>query len=61
MTWFTALIAVAVVAAVAAVMGIQPGRARPVARTQQMGVARITLLVVVAIILYAAWRWHSAG
>jgi hypothetical protein len=61
MTWLTVLIAAAIVAAIAAVTGLTPSRSRPVARTQLMGVARIVLLVLVVIVLYAAWRWHSAG
>jgi hypothetical protein len=61
MTWLTVLIAAAIVAAIAAVTGVTPSRTRPVARTQLMGVARIVLLVLVVIVIYAAWRWHSAG
>jgi hypothetical protein len=61
MTWLTVLIVVAVVAAVAAVTGFKPSGSRPVARTQLMGVARIALLILVIIVIYATWRWYSAG
>jgi hypothetical protein len=61
MTWLTVLIAAAIVAAVAAVTGLTPTRSRPVARTQLMGVARIVLLILIVILIYAAWRSHSAG
>jgi hypothetical protein len=56
MTWYTWLIAAALVAAVAAVTGITPKGTRPVAHTSLMGVARIVLVFIVLICLWLAIR-----
>ena len=44
------------IAAVAAVTGIKPGGTRHVASTRLMGVARVTLLIIVIIVVYFAFR-----
>ena len=44
------------IAAVAAVTGIKPGGTRHVAGTRLMGVARVTLLIIVIIVVYFAFR-----
>ena len=50
-----------IIAAVAAVTGIKPKGTRHVARTSMMSVARVALLVIVAIIAYALYRSQSGG
>lgn len=44
------------IAVVAAVTGIKPKGTRHVARTRLMGAARLALLAVIIIIVYAAFR-----
>src|ERR1700704_3474653 len=61
MTWLTALIAVALVAAFAAVTGLKPKGTRHVAHTSLMGVARIVLLVIVVICVYLVLRARTGG
>jgi len=56
MTWYTWLIAAALLAAVAAVTGIKPKGTRPVAHTSLMGAARIVLVFIVLICLWLAFR-----
>lgn len=56
MSWLGLLIAVAVVVAIIAVMGTTPRGARPVARSGLMAAARIVLVVIVAVLVYAFWR-----
>jgi hypothetical protein len=50
-----------VVTAAAAVAGLQPENARPVARTRMMGVARFVLLGSAVILAYVAFRAYSGG
>ena len=45
MTWFTALIAVALLIAVAAVMGVQPKGGRNVSTTRLLSVGRVVLIL----------------
>jgi hypothetical protein len=59
-TWYTWLMLAALLAAAAAVTGIKPKGARPVARTQLMGMARIALVIVVLIFVYLAWQGRSS-
>ena len=61
MTWLTALIIVMLIAAVAAVTGFKAKGTRPVARTRLMGVARFALLVIIAIIAFAAYQTRSGN
>ena len=61
MTWLAWLVLAAIVTAAAAVTGIQPKNARPVAHTRMMGMARIALLCVVIIFGYLAYRARSGG
>ena len=58
-TWYTWLILAALGTAAAAVTGIKPKGARPVARTQMMGMARLALVVLVLIFVYLAWQARS--
>jgi hypothetical protein len=60
-TWYTWLIAAALVVAVVAVTGLTPKGGRPVARTGLMSVARFVLFVIVAICLYLAYRAGAGG
>jgi hypothetical protein len=52
MTWFTALIAVALLITVAAVMGVQPKGGRNVSTTRLLSVGRVVLILGV---LLVAW------
>lgn len=61
MTWLTWLLLAVLLAAAAAVTGMKPKGTRHVANTKLMGVARIALLVMAAIIAYAAYRTRSGG
>jgi hypothetical protein len=61
MTWLVWLAIAVVIAAVAAVSGLQPAGARPVASTRLMGTARLVLLVLVIIFVYFAWRARTGG
>lgn len=61
MTWYTWLIAAALLAAVAAVTGIQPKGARRVAGTSLMTVARAVLVLVVLLCLFLAYRAGAAA
>jgi len=54
MTWYTWLIAAALVAAIAAITGIKPKGTRHVAHTSLMGVARIVLLIFLAVVVFVA-------
>ena len=55
MTWLSLLIVVGALVAIIAVGGVRPRGARPVARTGLMAAGRIVLLILVAVIAYAAW------
>jgi len=55
MSWLAWLGLAVVIAGIAAVTGLQPKGARPVARTRMMGVARIALLVLVVAFAYLAY------
>ncbi len=61
MNWLGWLGLAAIATAVAAVTGIQPKDARPVAHTRLMGMARFVLLGLVVILAYFAFRAHSGG
>lgn len=56
MTWYTWLIAAALLTALAAVTGIKPKGTRQVARTSLMGVARVVLVFIILICLWFAIR-----
>ena len=56
MNWLVWIGLAVVVAAIAAVTGIKPKGTRPVAHSRMMGVGRIALLVIVAILAYLAYR-----
>ena len=56
MNWLVWLVFAVVIAVVAAVTGIKPKGSRPVAHTRLMGVARIFLFLIVAILAYLAYR-----
>ena len=56
MTWLAWLGLAVLITAVAAVTGIKPKGTRHVAGTHLMGVARVALLIFVAICAYLAFR-----
>ena len=56
MTWLAWLGLAVLITAVAAVTGIKPKGTRHVAGTHLMGVARVALLIIVAIFAYLAFR-----
>jgi hypothetical protein len=61
MTWLAWLGLAVLITAVAAVTGIKPKGTRHVAGTRLMGVARVALLIIVAIFAYLAFRARSGG
>ena len=54
-TWYTWLIAAAILTAFAAATGIKPRGTRHVAGTQLMGVARVVLVFAVVVVLWFAY------
>jgi len=52
MTWLSALIAVALVVAVVAVMGVQPKGGRNVSTTRLLSVGRVVLILVVLLVVW---------
>jgi len=56
MNWLVWLGLAVVIAAIAAVTGIKPKGTRPVAHTRMMGMGRIALFVIVAILAFLAYR-----
>ena len=56
MTWFAWLAVAVLITAVAAVTGIKPSGTRHVARTSMMGVARVVLLFIIAVVAYVVLR-----
>ena len=61
MTWLAWVALAVIITAVAAVTGFKPKGTRHVAHTRMMGMARLALLVVVAIFLYIFFRTRTAG
>jgi hypothetical protein len=61
MTWLGWLGLAVIITAVAAVTGFKPKGTRHVARTRLMSMARIALLIIVAICAYLAFRARSGG
>jgi len=59
MTWLFWLMVAVIVAGFAALTGIKPKGTRPVAHTQLMGVARVVLLIVAAIVAYLSYRAYA--
>ena len=59
MSWLFWLGLAVVIGILAAVTGIKPKGTRPVARTRLMGVARFALLILIAIVLFLAYRARS--
>lgn len=55
MTWLGALILVAVLVAIFGLTGARVQGGRPVGRTRLMSAARVVLLILVAVVAYAAW------
>ncbi len=56
MSWLFWLGLAVVIGTVAAVTGIKPRATRPVARTRLMSVGRFALLILIAILLFLAYR-----
>ena len=56
MTWLTWLILAAIVTAIAAVTGIKAKGTRHVANTKMMGAARIVLILIAIIVMYAVYQ-----
>ena len=61
MNWLTWLGLALILGVVAAVTGLKPRGTRHVAGTRMMGVARLVLIVIIAILLYMAWRGHAGA
>jgi hypothetical protein len=56
MTWLVWLGLAVLLGVLAAVTGVKPRGTRHVAGTRLMGVGRFVLLIIIAIVLYLAWR-----
>lgn len=56
MSWLFWLGFAVLLGIVAAVTGIKPRGTRPVARTRLMGMGRLALLVLIAILIFLAYR-----
>jgi len=61
MSWLVLIGIAVVIAGVAAVTGIKPKGTRPVAHTRMMQAGRIALLVLVAVVVYLAFRARGGG
>lgn len=61
MNWLVLLGIAAVIVAVAAVTGIKPKGTRSVSHSRMMAMGRLALLVIVIILLYAAFRARNGG
>jgi hypothetical protein len=61
MSWLVWLGIAVFLGVLAAVTGIKPKGTRHVSGTRLMGVARFVLLIVIAIVLYLAWRARSGS
>jgi hypothetical protein len=61
MSWLAWLVIAVLITAAAAVTGIKPKGTRDVAHTRMMGMARLALLILVAIFAYLAFRARSSG
>lgn len=61
MSWLAWLALALVITVFAAVTGIKGKDTRHVAGTQLMGVARVVLLLIVAVIAYMVWNASSGG
>jgi hypothetical protein len=61
MNWLVWLGLAVVIAAIAAVTGINPKGTRPVSHSRMMGMARLALLAIVVILVYVAFRARSGG
>lgn len=59
MSWLAWFALALVITVFAAVTGIKWKGTRHVAGTQLMGVARVVLLLIVAVVAYAAWNAYS--
>ena len=59
MNWLVWLSFAVIVAGIAALTGMQPKGARPVAGTHLMGAARVVLMVLAVLFVYFAIRTHS--
>ena len=59
MSWLFWLGLAVVIGIIAAVTGMKPKGAKPVARTRLMGVARFVLLILIAFVLFLAYRARS--
>lgn len=61
MTWLFWLGLAVAIGILAAVTGIKPKGTRPVAGTRMMGVGRVVLLVIAAVLMLLAYRGCSAA
>jgi len=59
MSWLFWLGLAVVLGVIAAVTGIKPKGTRPVAHTRLMGMGRLVLLILIAIVVFLAYRARS--
>jgi choline-glycine betaine transporter len=60
-TWLAYLGIAVFIVAIAAVTGIKPKGTRSVSHSRMMGIGRLALLVIVVILVYAAFRARAGG
>ena len=61
MSWIVWVGIAVAIGVLAAVTGAKPRGSKPVARTRLMGVARVILLLIAALIVFLALRARSGG
>jgi len=61
MSWLFWLGLAVILGVVVAVTGVKPAGTRPVARSQLMGIARFVLLLLIALVLFLAYRARAGG
>ena len=59
MSWLLWIGLAVAIGVIAAITGVKPKGTRPVARTRLMAVARFALLILIAIVLFLAYRARS--
>jgi hypothetical protein len=59
MSWLFWLAVAVILAAVVAIVGVQPKGTRSIEHTRMMGIARFVLVAMILVVAYAAFRAHA--